>query len=202
MSPEFEIIVTHPARRQIDQLATMRRRNITRIDNDANRTHAWLVQVRRQNHSDVKMFSDGIYGGKRNSLRAAINYHAQIMEEISRYEYQMWWRTILRRNNKSGIPGVGRYEAKYDGRLVEFWLASWIDEHGKGRKRKFSVQRYGENQARQLAIDERERQLERVCAARGAAESKVAPQLIAKFPAYSTAAPALKKATTTSLAPE
>jgi hypothetical protein len=47
-----------------------------------------------------------------------------------------------------------------------FWLASWVNEHGATRQRKFSVMLYGELEAKQLAIAERERQLRRVCAAK------------------------------------
>lgn len=167
MFQESQITNASPARRQIDQIASTPLRNISRVDSDTNRTYAWVVQVRRKNCVAKKMFSDGVYGGKRQALREAVHFHAQCMAEISRYEYQIWWRTLMRRNNKSGIPGVGRYESARNpktGRRAVFWLASWIDEYGKGRKRKFSVLRYGENLAKQLAIDERERQLQRVCA--------------------------------------
>jgi hypothetical protein len=144
-------------------------RNIRRIDNEINRTYAWLVQVQRDSHIAIKMFSDSVYGGKRKALQAAVSYRAKLLAEISFYEYQIRRRSILRRNNTSGIPGVGRYD-KIDnpntGRRVVFWLASWVDEHGAGRKRKFSVLRYGERKAKQLAVAERERQLKQVCAAK------------------------------------
>ena len=149
-----------------------RLRNIRRVDNKANRTYAWLVQVQRNNQFTIKMFSDGVYGGKRKSLHAAIAFRTQLLGEMaSHYEHQIWRRSVLRCNNTSGIPGVARYENMANsntGRRVMFWLASWIDEHGASRKRKFSVLRYGERKAKQLAIAERERQLKQVCAAKSA----------------------------------
>ena len=118
------------------------------------------------------MFSDGVYGGKRKSLQAAIAFRTQVLAEMaSHYEHQVWRRSVLRRNNTSAIPGVARYENIANpntGRRVMFWLASWIDEHGASRKRKFSVLRYGERKAKQLATAERERQLKQVCAAKSA----------------------------------
>ena len=45
-----------------------------------------------------------------------------------------------------------------------YWIAAWTDEHGATRQRKFSVARYGEEEAKRLAIAEREYQLKRVCA--------------------------------------
>ena len=142
-------------------------RNIRRIDSEINRTHAWLVQVQRGNRNAMKMFSDSVFGGKQKALQAATTFHAQLLAEVPDYEYQVWLRTRLRRNNTSGIPGVSRHEHIDNpdtGRRVVFWLASWTDEHGVGRKRKFSVLRYGERKAKQLAIAERERQLKQVCA--------------------------------------
>lgn len=148
-----------------------RLRNIRRFENAAKNTWAWLVQVQRNNRIVIKCFSDGVHGGKRKALQAAINYRTQLLADGPFYEYQVWLRSILRRNNTSGIPGVGRYERSANpktGRRSAFWLASWIDEYGAGRKRKFSVLRHGERKARQLAIAERERQLKRVCTVKSA----------------------------------
>lgn len=142
-------------------------KNIQRIDNETNRTHAWLVHVQRGNRIVMKMFTDSVFGGKRKALQAATTFHAQLLAEVPEYEYQVWIRTRLRRNNTSGIPGVSRHDRidnPNTGRRVVFWLASWTDEHGTGRKRKFSVLRHGEREAKRLAIAERERQLKRVCA--------------------------------------
>lgn len=46
-------------------------RNINRMDDDSRRTHAWLVRVQRHSHIAMKMFSDGVWGGKRKALAAA-----------------------------------------------------------------------------------------------------------------------------------
>jgi hypothetical protein len=85
------------------------------------------------------------------------------------YEYHIHRRTILRRNNTSGIPGIGRYDniANPDtGARAIFWLAFWDDEHGVRRQRKFSVLRHGEREAKKMAMAARERQLKEVCAAK------------------------------------
>lgn len=142
-------------------------RNISRIDDDKKRHHAWIVTVQRRGEAVVRSFSDGIYGGKEEALTAAIAHRDLLLSQHSQFEHQVWVRTRLRRNNTSGIPGVGRYETLANaktGRRAAFWLASWIDEHGIGRKRKFLISHYGERRAKQLAIAERKRQLLRVCA--------------------------------------
>ncbi len=146
-------------------------RNISRIDNDLKGMHAWIVTVMRQGEIVTRPFSDGVYGGNKEALAAAIAYRDSVLAQHSQFEHQLWVRSRLRRNNVSGIPGVGRYEgfaSRKAKHRTAFWLASWIDEEGRSRKRKFSVSKYGERHAKQLAIAERERQLHRVCALKDA----------------------------------
>lgn len=141
--------------------------NIIRVDHEASRTHAWRVTLQRHNNIAVRTFSDSIYGGKRKALKAAVEYREELLRRYSPYAHAIWVRTRLRRNNRSGIPGVGRYEQLDNpktGYVRVFWLASWINEQGASRKRKFSVSLYGERHAKRLAVAERERQLSRVCA--------------------------------------
>lgn len=143
------------------------RRNIIRIDHEASRTHAWRVTVQRHNDIVVKTFSDATYGGKQKALKTAEAYRDELFRRHSPYAHAIWVRTRLRRNNTSGIPGVGRYEQVDNpttGSVRVFWLASWVDEQGDSRKRKFMVSHYGERQAKRLAVAERERQLNLVCA--------------------------------------
>ncbi len=115
----------------------------------------------------VKPLSDNVYAGTRKALKAAVDYRDAFLTEDDPFGHQIWVRTRLLKNNKSGIPGVHRYQFidnPRTGNVRAFRLASWIDEHGFNCKRKFSVARYGEREARRLAIAEREYQLNRVCA--------------------------------------
>ena len=149
-----------------------RHRNITRVDNDTNRTHRWLVTVQRRGEILVRSFADGIYGGKKQALAAAVAYRNLLLAHYSQLEHRVWVRSRLRKNNTSGIPGVGRYEVLVNprnGRRDAFWQAAWVNEQGLSRKRKFAVSRYGERLAKRLAIAERE-QSEEDRAAYAAAE--------------------------------
>jgi hypothetical protein len=151
-------------------------RNIRRVDLDDKRDHGWVVTLQRKGAIIVKRFSDGIYGGKREALKAAVEYRDSFLARDKPFDHQIWIRTRLRKNNTSGIPGVGRYEVVDNpdtGRVRAFWIASWINEHGASRKRKFSVARYGEEEAKLLAIAERDYQLRRVCAVNVAASEAV-----------------------------
>src|ERR1043165_2825705 len=84
-------------------------RNIIRINHERSRTHGWRVTLQRKGKIIVKTFSDGIYGGKRKALNAAIDCRGVLLSQYSTLDHQVWVRTRLRRNNTSGIPGAGRY---------------------------------------------------------------------------------------------
>lgn len=141
-------------------------RNIIRIDHERSRTYGWRVTLQRKGKIIVKTFSDGVYGGKRKALNVAVDYRSVLLRRHSTFDHQLWIRTRLRRNNTSGIPGVGRYDVLANpntGRRSTFWLASWVNDHGASRKRKFYVSHYGERQAKRRAVIERENQLILVC---------------------------------------
>lgn len=144
-----------------------RLRNIIRVDHEASRTHAWRATLQRWNGITVKTFSDSVHDGKRKALKAALEYRNALLLQHSPFQHQVWVRTRLRKNNTSGFPGVGRYEVVANtktGRRQVFWLASWANERGARRQRKFFISSYGERQAKRLAITERTRQLNHVCA--------------------------------------
>ena len=133
------------------------KKNISRVDNETNRTHAWLVIVQRKKQAMQRMFSHGVHGGKGKALIAAKAWHAQLLSPLIEFEQQMWVRTIKRRNNKSGIVGVSRMVRRDSG--IATWMASWTDPTGRNRTLKFSTRLWGERTAKRMAIDERQRQL-------------------------------------------
>lgn len=137
-------------------------KNINRVDTERNRTHAWVVQVQREKRNTIKMFSDGVHGGKRKALAAAKAFLAELTNPLGEFSHQMWRRTILRRNNKSGIVGVSRIVRRDSG--VASWMASWTDLSGRNRTQKFSTRLWGERGAKQRAIEVRRVQLLRMVA--------------------------------------
>lgn len=148
-------------------------KNISRIDNDGKSNHAWFVTVQRKGEVIKKMFSDVALGGKKRALNAAIEFRNKVLADISEYECHIHMRSILRKNNTSGIPGVGRYETIQNvktGRRVTYWMAFWDDENGKRGGRKFNVARYGEEEAKKMAVLLREEMIKKVCAAKCASE--------------------------------
>jgi hypothetical protein len=130
--------------------------NIKRVDYPEKRTYGWYTQVIRKGVWHKKLFSDSVYGGKKPALDAAIQYRDHVKGN-SAQKYKLWRRSVIRRNNTSGIVGVGRY-VRSDNKTA-FWAAFWDDKSGKRRSRKFSVTIYGEDQARILAIRQRRKWL-------------------------------------------
>lgn len=139
---------------------------ISRIDCERHNAHAWRVSLRRHGKRHVKNFTDKKYGGSNLALQSARNYRDQLVQEhppISRKEFC----NIKRRHNKSGITGVYTYCKTYtlkDGTVKEswYWEANWPDANGESVSKSFPVNRFGEEQARQLAIDARERGMQTV----------------------------------------
>ncbi len=143
-------------------------RNISRYDDARKHTYGWLVTLQRNHKIHKKFFSDSVYGGKRTAFRVALQYRNTLIEILTPGRYHLWRRTIRRRNNSSGIVGVGRYDQvvnRHTDQHRVFWLAYWDDENGKRRQRRFSVLLHGERKAKQLAIAERKRQLKAVLSA-------------------------------------
>lgn len=114
----------------------------------------WRVGIGRGEKRLLRGFSDRIYGSTEASLAAAQAYRDELLLQEPLLSMQSYMRKV-RRNNRSGVSGVGVY-GEGDKR---FWLAR-IDYQGYGDKktksRKFRVIQFGEEQARAMAIAQRE----------------------------------------------
>ena len=145
--------------------------NIKRYEKKEHNSYAaWLVCVQHTRHETKQPFTDAAYGGKRKALQAAISYRDELLAKIGTVEHLLWFKTILRSNNTSGITGVYRRERtdkRSPNSLNIYWEACWRNEHGARGSRCFSITLYGELEAKQMAIAERECQLKRVCAIKG-----------------------------------
>lgn len=139
---------------------------ITRIDNEKYRTHAWRVSLSRHRKMHVKNFSDKKCGTKDIALQQAIQHRDELVRTyppISRKEICK----LKRSNNKTGITGVYQYAKPYtlsDGEIREnwYWEASWPDVEGESVAKAFSVKKYGDELAKQMAIRARNNGLKNV----------------------------------------
>jgi hypothetical protein len=122
---------------------------VTRVDRPNTRLEGWLVEVWQEGRRIRRYFSDLRLGGRRRAHAAARQFALGVGD---RSEFLPLLRRLKpRKNSRSGIPGVSRYEGQGRG---PFWLAYW-DENGRKIQRKFSVSIHGEERARALAIKAR-----------------------------------------------
>lgn len=142
---------------------------ISRVDNEASRTHGWLVTIQRRGVIYRKHFSDGIHGGKTKSFSAAKAFRDEVVAQhppLSMQEYS----SIVKRNNRSGVVGVCRYCASETRDLPSekqrwFWVASWPMADGRRKRVKFSINKYGEDAAFDMALKARNEALAKLAGA-------------------------------------
>lgn len=135
---------------------------ITRIDNNTSHTHSWVVTIARKRRKFVKSFSDVPCGGKGKALRAAKKYRDEILSQFPPLTLNEYC-SIVKRNNRSGIPGVCLYlRPNKDGQVDRYWIACWSPTPRKTKQVKFSVKKYGEEEAFQRAVQARSEALKKL----------------------------------------
>ena len=66
----------------------------------------------------------------------------------------------IRSDNTSGITGVQYASKKVKGVIYEYWVATWNDLNGKSNRKRFSLLQYGDQKAKELAIQHRKLMIE------------------------------------------
>lgn len=131
-------------------------RNLTRLERKT--TGGYLLRMMRQGYMYTQFFSDREYGGKRKSVLAARKVRDELESELKGYTS----KDIAKRersNNTSGIVGVRlveetdpRWESKPK---YQYWVAQWSPSKGTRRTKRFSVDKYGYDEAYRLALKAR-----------------------------------------------
>ncbi|NJR52298.1 MAG: AP2 domain-containing protein [Leptolyngbyaceae cyanobacterium CSU_1_3] len=123
---------------------------ISRIEQPDKKHFGYYVRITWRGTQYAKFFSDKKHGGKQKALAAAEQYFDELDAEMP-LDSQAGQMTI---RNTSGIVGVSRTKSTSRGHSYEYWQARW----GSGEQRKsakFSIHKYGEKEAKQLAIEAR-----------------------------------------------
>ena len=114
----------------------------------------------RKGEKVEKYFADTKFGGKIGALREAKKFRDEIEAQMPRYSVSELARNPSVRNT-SGTVGVriserkdirGEYEYTY-----YFWVAQWTDGKGRRKTRSFSIDKYGYDKARELAVKARKK---------------------------------------------
>jgi len=119
----------------------------------------WLVMFTRHGKPHYKAFYDLRRGGAENALAAAIAWRDDQLAAISTLTKRAFCQ-IKRTSNRSGVPGVHLIWPK--NQPQGSWAARIKLPDGRERTRTFSVKKYGEAQAFELAVEARSQLLELV----------------------------------------
>ena len=133
-------------------------RNITLIERQT--TGGYLVRIMRRGKLHSEFFSFKDYSGKRKTLAAARQYRDELEHKLRGISSKKRAQT-LRANNTSGVPGV-RLVKETDPRwksrpTYHCWVAQWSPRKGVRKTKRFSVEKYGNEEAYRLAVRARKR---------------------------------------------
>lgn len=127
---------------------------VARLDVPGAGTHGWQVRLQRRGVRYAKYFSDRLCGGGRESLNEALRWRDRVLRQLEDEEAIRVCRRSPR--NRSGVVGVSKVRVvAANGSTYEFWQATWSPTVGKRRSMKFSVMRYGEEDAFRRAVEAR-----------------------------------------------
>ena len=129
---------------------------IARIDARAVRSHGWLVRIQRNSEAYSRFFADNRYGDHAAALAAARDYRDGLIEELPAPSSSIQAERVTIRNS-SGVVGVCRVvQENSNGARYEYWQATWSPAPGRRKTAKFSIRRYGDTGAFELARAARE----------------------------------------------
>ncbi|MEM9226619.1 MAG: AP2 domain-containing protein [Verrucomicrobiota bacterium] len=144
-------------------ISETKHKGISRIDSGS--THGWFVRGYRNGKTFSKLFSDRKSGSKGDALEAAVTYRDSLYAELEQMPQKPRARRMVYRDsrNTTGVLGVSR-TSKTDakGRTTECYSVSWRPEPGKQKCTSFSIRKYGEEKAFELAVALRKEKLKEI----------------------------------------
>ncbi len=131
-------------------------KGITRIENYKRRADGWWVRLQRQGRKFSKFFKDSDFASKDAAFEAAQTFYNQLAAEHPKATPQEHAeRKTARTGEIIGVRRLLKIDERWNGSIYEVWEAKW--SHGKKRQRvkTFSIEKYGEQEAKRLAIEAR-----------------------------------------------
>ena len=135
---------------------------ISRLDLELVGTHGWQVRLQRRGVRFQRYFGDNRWGGKRAALLRAQQYRDRVLARID--DATVGEKDVEPRvrshsstaDNRSGMVGVTRVRSlASNGSYYESWQATWSPGPGLRKCVRFSVRRYGDDEAFLLACEVR-----------------------------------------------
>ena len=135
-------------------------KGISRIDSGS--THGWFVRGYRNGKTYSRLFSDLKSGGKRKAQQMAREYRDELYAKLAKIPPKPRGRRIVYRDsrNTTGVLGVCRTSKRStSGNVTECYSVSWRPTPGVQKCTSFSIRKYGEKKAFQLAVAHRRKML-------------------------------------------
>lgn len=129
-----------------------RAKGVIRIDSDS--THGWQVRVYRRGRTYSRLFSDRKCGGRDEAFAQAVAFRDELEQEVLSLPEDEPRRRLIRgnKNNATGVLGISRtFKRDRHGRRHEVYAVSWNPAPGQARGTSFSIAKYGETQAFEMA---------------------------------------------------
>ncbi|NNE91635.1 MAG: hypothetical protein HKN23_08310 [Verrucomicrobiales bacterium] len=124
---------------------------ITRIDQPEKKNHGFYVRITHKGKTQQKYFPDKSCGSKTKALKAAREYRDGLVAKLPKYKQAAAARK-KRKIKRSGVVGVTHVVSQSaKGKVYEYWQAAWVDKTGKRKTAKFSIDRYGNKKALEMA---------------------------------------------------
>lgn len=128
---------------------------ISRIDQPEKKNHGYYVRVTYNGKTQQKYFPDKSCGGKGKALKAAQEFRDKLVSKLPKARQEAAARK-KRRIKKSGVVGVTHVVSRAGGKhTYEYWQAAWMDPSGSRRTAKYSIGRYGDKKALDMAVKRR-----------------------------------------------
>lgn len=128
-------------------------KGISRIETSS--TLGWYVRVYRNKKTYSKFFSDSKFGGKDKALEMAILQKVELSKMIIKIPKKPTKRRVVTRDkrNTTGVLGVSRTAKKAsNGKSYECYTVSWRPKPNVQKSTSFSIKKYGEEKALEMAI--------------------------------------------------
>lgn len=123
------------------------------LKNQNGQRYAWKVDIQRAGKVHIQVFDFNEYGGSAAALKAAEQARDELLLKTPlAFNYENRQRVMP--HNTSGHPGVYRIQSNN----IEYWRAT-TRIHGYNLSKSFRIDRYGDEEAKGMALQERERQL-------------------------------------------
>jgi len=138
-------------------------KGISRIDSET--THGWFVRGYRNGKTYSRLFSDRKCGGREEALGEARAFRERLQRKLEEMPQARRARRVVLRDvrNSTGVLGVCRTSKRHpNGSVTECYSVSWRPEPGKQKCTSFSIRKYGEKKAFQLAVAHRKKMMKEI----------------------------------------